>query len=112
VLAVDIDDVAVAAARENVALNCIDGVVSVEMGSLDRANGPYDLVLVNILSKVILFLLDQGLADALRPGGLVIASGIIDSQEGEVRAKMVEKGLQVVGRRAEHDWVALIGRKP
>lgn len=111
VLAVDIDQVAVAAAVENVAENGVDGVVRVEAGSLERAEGTYDLVLVNILARVILLLLEDGLADALRPGGMVIASGIIDDQEPEVRAALEAHGIEVVGRHLQRDWVALVGRR-
>lgn len=112
VLAVDIDEIAVASAKRNATLNGVADTVRIETGSLDRAGEQYDLVLVNILSQVILSLLDQGLGDVIRPGGMVIASGIIDDQEREVRAKFAEKGIEVVGRRAEQDWIALTGRKP
>jgi len=112
VLAVDIDDLAVASARENVAANGVDDIVQVEKGSLERAREPYHLILVNILADVICSLLGAGLADTLRPGGIVIASGIIDFREDEVRAAFVEQGFEVVGRRAERDWVALVARLP
>jgi ribosomal protein L11 methyltransferase len=112
VLAVDIDEIAVASAKRNATLNGVADTVRIETGSLDRAGEQYDLVLVNILSQVILSLLDQGLGDVIRPGGMVIASGIIDDQEREVRAKFAEKGIEVVDRRAEQDWIALTGRKP
>jgi ribosomal protein L11 methyltransferase len=111
VQAVDVDEVAVASAQENVEANDVSDVVSVEVGSLDKAAGKYDLILVNILSKVIRALLERGLADRLKPGGTVIASGIIDEQEHEVRAAFVQHGIEIVGRYTERDWVALIGRQ-
>jgi len=109
--AVDVDQVAVASARENVVENDVAGVVRVEAGSIERAVGTYDLVLVNILARVILLLLQDGLADALKPGGTVIASGIIDDQEPEVRASLQAHGIEVVGRHIQRDWVALVGRR-
>jgi ribosomal protein L11 methyltransferase len=111
VCAVDIDPIAVASARENVAANGVAGVICVERGSLEQARATYDLVLVNILYSVILDLLDRGLADVLRPGGIVVASGIIDDQEADIVDAFVARGIDVTGRRRERDWVALIGRR-
>jgi ribosomal protein L11 methyltransferase len=108
--AVDVDDIAVLSARENVLANGVGETVCVQAGSLDRAVGQYDLITVNILAGVICALIDAGLAAALRPGGTVIASGIIDEQEPQVRTKFAEGGLGVVKRLAERDWVALVGR--
>ena len=111
VFAVDVDQVAVASARENVAANGVAGLVCVATGSLDRAEGTYDLILVNILARVITALLDDGLADALVPGGTVVASGIIDDQEEAVRAAFEARGIAIVDRLVEQDWIALLGRR-
>jgi ribosomal protein L11 methyltransferase len=111
VLALDIDELAVAAARENVAENGVAERVEVAHGSVEAAQGPYDLLLVNILAQVICALLDQGLADQLCPGGTVIASGIIDEREPDVRAAFEAHQIEVVDRLIERDWVALVGRK-
>jgi len=111
ILALDIDELAVAAARENVAQNGVSEQVEVRLGSLEAARGPYDLILVNILAEVICALLGDGLADHLAPGGTVIASGIIDEREPNVRAAFEASGLSVVDRLLERDWVALVGCK-
>ena len=109
--AVDVDPIAVNSARENIAGNGIAEGVVVEAGSLDVAKGPYDLVLVNILARIILSLVKEGLAETLAPGGKVIASGIIDDQEESVRAAFAAHGIQIVDRLVEKDWVALVGKK-
>jgi ribosomal protein L11 methyltransferase len=117
VLAFDIDDLAIDAARENVAANGVEHVVRVEAGSLDvaRTSGDrkrcYDLVLVNILARVIRELLADGLAEVLKPGGIFIGSGIIDTQEQAVRDALEEAGIAVLTRHVERDWVTLVGRK-
>lgn len=108
--AVDVDEIAVLSARENVLANGVGATVRVEEGSLDRVSGRYDLITVNILAGVICALLDAGLADALQPGGVVIASGIIDEQEPQVRASLAQRGIEVAKRLVERDWVALVGR--
>jgi len=107
IMALDSDPLAVRAARANVQSNGVRDIVTVEQGSLDKAVREFDLVLVNILARVIIELADQGLADRVRPGGLLIAAGIIEEQEAEVTAALIEHGLEIVERRQEKDWVAL-----
>ena len=109
VLALDNDPLAVKAARANVRANGVQNLVAVEHGSLDKATGEFELVLVNILARVIIELAAQGLVDRVRPTGLMIAAGIIEEQEAEVAAALREHGLEIVERRQEKDWVALVG---
>jgi len=77
---------------------------------MEKASGPYDLILVNILAGVICELMGRGLAGLLKPGGTMVASGIIDFQEAQVRAALSEQRLRIVNRLAEQDWLALITR--
>ena len=109
VLALDNDPQAVRAARANVQSNGVQDIVTVEPGSLDKAAEEFELVLVNILARVIVELADQGLVDRVRPAGLMIAAGIIEEQEAEVTAALGEHGLEIVERRQEKDWVTLVG---
>jgi len=109
VLALDNDPLAVKAARANARANGVQNLVSVELGSLDKATEEFELVLVNILARVIIELAAQGLVDRVRPTGLMIAAGIIEEQEAEVAAALRERGLEIVERRQEKDWVLVGG---
>jgi ribosomal protein L11 methyltransferase len=109
VLALDNDPLAVKAARANVRANGVQDLVAVEHGSLDKATEEFELVLVNILARVIIELVDQGLVDRVRPTGLLVAAGIIAEQEVEVAAVLRERGLEIVERRQEKDWVLVGG---
>jgi ribosomal protein L11 methyltransferase len=109
VLALDNDPLAVRAARTNVRSNGVHDLITVEYGSLDEATEEFDLVLVNILARVIIELADQGLVDRVRPTGLMIAAGIIEEQEAEVTVALREHGLEIVERRQEKDWVLVGG---
>ena len=111
VLALDNDPLAVKAARANVRANGVQNLVAVEHGSLDKATEEFELVLVNILARVIIELAAQGLVDRVRPTGLMIAAGIIEEQEAEVAAALREHGLEIVERRQEKDWVLVGGRE-
>jgi ribosomal protein L11 methyltransferase len=113
VLAVDTDTIAVAAARANVRLNQVEGVVRVEHGSLEVVgNSAWDLVLVNILAPVIVRLLDAGLGARVRAGGILVAAGLIAEQAPEVIAALRRAGLTLSEQRQIKDWVTLIATAP
>jgi ribosomal protein L11 methyltransferase len=115
VLALDVDPVAVWVARENIIANGVEARVRVEQGSLESALSEplqFDLVLVNILAKVIVEMCAQGLAQVVRPGGRLVAAGIIDEQVSEVRDALESSGLRVETRRQSTDWVALVAGRP
>jgi ribosomal protein L11 methyltransferase len=109
VLGLDIDPVAVAAAQENVHRNAVSDRVTVAQGSLDGTTDIYDLVVVNILAKVIIALAREGLAARIRPGGRWAVAGIIEPQVGEVVAALESAGLEIERQHQIADWVALIG---
>ena len=111
VLAVDNDPVAVKAARSNVIANGVRGTVSVVNGSLDGVAGSYDLVVVNILARVIIEMIREGLATRMVPGGRLIATGIVDDQEPDVVAVMEQTGLILDERRQTGDWVCLVAKR-
>jgi ribosomal protein L11 methyltransferase len=113
VLALDIDGVAVQAARENCLINQVADRVEVQLGSLDDL-GPgrgWDLVLLNILAPTILLFFREGLVQHLRPGGILVLSGIIEEQAPQILAAMEQNHLSLVERRQVKDWVTLVGRR-
>jgi ribosomal protein L11 methyltransferase len=110
-LALDVDPVAVAAARANVAANGLAGAVRVEQGGVEAAPGPpYDLVVANILADVIRDLAPD-LARLVRPKGFLIASGIIADRAAGVAAALCAHGFQVQEERAQEEWRALVCRR-
>lgn len=113
VLALDTDSLAVTVARQNVRRNGVVGQAHVSLGSLAQAEGTFDLVLVNILARVIVEMARRHLADRLASGGLLVAAGLTEEQEPEVTQALRQAGLCVVARRQMEDWVALeAGRGP
>jgi ribosomal protein L11 methyltransferase len=107
VLALDTDPQAVQVARQNARLNTVADQVKVSQGSIAQAKGPYDLVMVNILAKVIIQMAGQGLADLITPDSLVVIAGLILDQEEEVTAELARSGLVVSKRQQIEDWVSL-----
>lgn len=115
VLALDIDPIAVRATRENAARNGVARQIVAEQGSLESVLSSarrFDMVMANILARVILEMSERGLSQILRPGGLAIFSGIIDSQADEVEAGLRRAGLTPNARRKKGDWVLIEARRP
>jgi len=104
---VDIDEVAVRVAQENAARNGVASRARFLCGSLARqVQGGYDIVLANIVADVIIGFVPD-IPRVLAPGGALIASGIIDSREADVRAALEAGGFTIVCRETAGGWVAL-----
>ncbi len=114
ILALDTDRVAVQAARQNCGRNGVDDAIQVRQGSLAelQLDGQWDLALVNILAPVILQLLEDGLGDQIRPGGLLVLSGIIEEQAPQILHDLKQHEIALVKRVQIKDWVTLWGQRP
>lgn len=107
-LAVDNDPEAVACSRENFARNRVRSV-ALATGSLDRAEGVFDVILANLQADV-LGALAPAMAAKVAPGGCAILSGILPEQVDEVLAAYTDAGLAPARRRDEGEWAALLLR--
>ena len=115
VLALDNDPTAVAVARENVSGNSLNHVIRVEVGSVGYLTSQgiplLDGIAVNIITEIIVEMMEGGLGSFLKPGGWLVASGILAPTEGTVKAAFDKCGMQVAARYQEEGWVALCGKK-
>ena len=105
-LGLDTDPIAIEATTANARRNALVRRVRVREGSLPSGEAPFDVVLANLIAGLLVPLAD-GLLGELRPGGHLLASGIFVDREGDVRDAFETAGLDVTGRTAEGDWVAL-----
>jgi ribosomal protein L11 methyltransferase len=115
VLAIDIDPVAVQVAQENAAENGVADKITAQTGSLESVTGSarrFDLVVVNIIARVIIQMCQKHLGDTVRPGGRAIFSGIIHEQVEEVEAALRATGLEPYTRRQQGDWVVIEALRP
>ncbi len=115
VLALDTDAIAVEAAQDNAKQNGAAEAITVQQGSLDTVVGSaqqFDLILVNILARIIIAMCDQHLGEVVRPGGLAIFSGIIADQADDVETALRRTGLEPYARRQQGDWVVVEARRP
>ncbi|MGE0485032.1 MAG: 50S ribosomal protein L11 methyltransferase [Gammaproteobacteria bacterium] len=108
VWAVDIDDAAIATARDNVVANAAAGVI--EVGGPDLVAGRVaDVLVANILLEPLLAL-GPRFAALLHPGGRIALAGILAGQADTVIAAYgADFELAVAGARGE--WVLLAGQR-
>lgn len=105
--AVDIDEQAVTATRQNAAANGVD-VLACLPDALPA--GPSDLVVANILSNPLKMLAPM-LSSRVRSGGNLVLSGVLERQADEV-ALAYAPWLPLRVWAARDGWVCLAGRKP
>jgi ribosomal protein L11 methyltransferase len=152
VLGLDIDPMAVDAARANVRLNRLSRRVRILEGSAEHVSSPlpyrgvgapysavrerpaerseagrwvssahpnrrsskpaltYDIVLANLTARVNAGIAPW-LAAPLRPGGKVVASGILADSADTVADAFAAVGLRIGERGQEGDWVVLIAER-
>jgi len=111
-LCIDNSSVAVESAVANAVANGLSDRITVKLGELDDAEaahleGQYDLVLANIIARVIGSIAPQ-LARVLAPGGLLIASGIIEERRHEAEQPLLAAGLRLVDQTVIDDWITLV----
>ena len=110
--ALDLDEVAVKSAKENIALNKVDHLVQVTHGNLlDNVKEQADIVVANILAEIIMTFTDDAFS-IVKEGGLFITSGIIATKKDDVRNSLQQSGFVVEEVMMMEDWVTIISRKP
>jgi len=109
---IDIDDVAVIVAKENLLLNKVsEDSFLVEAGDLvDKISRQYDVAVANILAEVVVRLLDN-LPARVKNGGMMIFSGIITERMEMVLEKISAVGLEVLEVMEDGGWVAICAKK-
>lgn len=117
VFGVDIDQLAIDASYENAAVNHISksqasfqkGDVIGDSGFTDVIEKQYDVVVANILADVIIPLSEK-IAPFLKPDGVFISSGIINTKEEQVREALLRNGFEIMETTYMKDWVCFTAR--
>ena len=116
---VDIDPKAEDIARENAALNgltapkfrAVTGNVIGDKAMMESlSEGGYDVVLANIVADVIIPL-SAVVPHFLRPDGVFICSGILNTRLPEVERAIEAAGLTITQREMQEDWCRLTARR-
>jgi ribosomal protein L11 methyltransferase len=109
VVAVDTDPLALAVASENFERNSVAAGVR-PTSSLDEVEGPFDLVLANLFTNLLVNLAPR-LTALLGSRGLLICSGFLADDGAAVEQAYAALGLARTAHYAEQGWVTLCLQK-
>ena len=120
VTASDIDEVCAEVVQSNAAKNNIkmgsrNGQISMVIANglqneLLMIRAPYDLLIANILAGPLLELASD-FGQAISPGGSLLITGILESQESQIRKVYQKNGFRLAMRFISGDWPILWFRK-
>jgi ribosomal protein L11 methyltransferase len=115
-IASDIDDEAIRVTRENAKKNGLKGLIRTTCGmgyssKLVRNNGPYDLILCNILANPLVQMasdLSHHLDNNPNHSKFVILSGLLERDGNRVIAAHQAQGLHLYKKIKINGWVVLV----
>lgn len=120
VFGTDLDENAINAVKENLESNQINAdkfqviqgnIIDDERVQAAAGIGVYDIAVANILADVII-LLQAEIARHLKPGGIFITSGILNTKEAAVtEALQQNQDFELVGTTRQGDWVSVTARR-
>jgi ribosomal protein L11 methyltransferase len=110
VVATDIYEVAIASAREHARLDVHPVEILVSSEAPDHWGPEFDLVVANILEKILIEL-GPALAAALAPRGVLLVSGFTPIQIPALRVFFTGLGLEFVTESVLEDWALLMFRR-
>lgn len=111
VLALDLDEIAVTSAKQNIKYNDVASKITVKQNDLLQGiETGFDIVVANILAEVILRFVSDA-SRVLKQNGLFISSGIISKKKDEVIDALENNHFEIVEVTELEDWVAIVAKK-
>ncbi|WP_427339530.1 50S ribosomal protein L11 methyltransferase [Caloranaerobacter sp. DY30410] len=109
-IGIDLDEVSVKVAKENVRKNGVANTVQIRKGNLlDVVDGKANVIVANIIAEVIVKLAEV-VPKFLLEDGVFIASGIILDKIKDVEAALDKNGLEVIDEMKMGEWACLVSR--
>jgi ribosomal protein L11 methyltransferase len=111
VIGCDTDPDSISVAAENIERNT-DHFIPVYRGSIDAVQSEsVDMLLCNLTADVIAEVFGE-IRRTMKPGGVVIFSGILVEQRDQIRDIVSRCGWVIEDDRTRGEWIALIVRNP
>ncbi|MGB2698368.1 MAG: 50S ribosomal protein L11 methyltransferase [Candidatus Zixiibacteriota bacterium] len=109
VLALDTDRLAIDSARENIEKNDIKDIVELRVGTVDNKTpkNHFDLVVANLFKSKILELYEK-IKNTPRKDGVIILSGILDSERDEVSDFLKKKKAKILRITQDGAWLCFV----
>lgn len=100
------------AAREtasNSRRNAVDSRIKIWCGSLDGTSGKFDVVVSNTSRETLVSVRDS-MREKLLPGGLLVISGILAAERGEIADAYRSTGYDIVSWKIDGQWAGALIR--
>jgi ribosomal protein L11 methyltransferase len=107
VLAIDNDPLAVEAAKAHVALNKMGTVIQVELATPETVKGPFSLILANLTLNDLISMA-QVFKGLLSPQGVLVASGVLDTQARSLISAFGRQKLALRRLNLEEEWACIL----
>lgn len=110
IVAVDLDPLACTTAKRNARVNRIRNIEFIHGDVLKlKLHGMIDIIAANLFSEILIEALPAW-SRHLAPGGSLILSGILRSQERAIRRALKQNGFEVSEIRRRGKWIGLLAR--
>jgi len=106
VVGVDIDPLAIDAAKRNAELNSLQNVEILE-GAIAGVQGAFDMIAANLMSEVLINIAPE-ISARLNYTGIAILSGMLKGQENDVLHAMKRSGLSAIETLVDGRWVSIV----
>lgn len=110
ITAFDVDPEAIEVARENAEINQVADSIEIEVNKLSSYAGQeFDVVLANLTADVIVPLAADFPA-AMKPQGVLIVSGILQTQGDDVKSALTAQQFSLIEEKPDGEWVSMAFR--
>jgi ribosomal protein L11 methyltransferase len=110
ILAMDIDQIALRVARENIAQNGLKDKIELRTGVADPQTSLgrlFDLIAANLFAEMLVKLMPF-MSRHLKPAGKAALSGILSDRAAAVESAAASSGLAIINRIEEQEWVTML----
>lgn len=109
-VAIDNDPLVIDVAKDNAQMNNVFNKIDFSHATADMLIEQYDFVCANILHNVLAEIMGD-LKNIMKPGALMVLSGILDEKKPVVLDAVEKQGLKVIENLNQEQWTAFVVQK-
>ncbi len=110
VLAIDNDEWCFVNGKENILKNNVKNVTVAHNTIENIQENDFDMVIANINKNVLLNIRTE-LLNKCKKGGIIILSGILFSDEAEIKRQFTQIGLTALDKKQINEWIGIVFQK-
>ncbi|MBN2570278.1 MAG: 50S ribosomal protein L11 methyltransferase [Deltaproteobacteria bacterium] len=110
VAAVDLDPKAVEIAGTNALINGVENSIDIINRDASMCEGIFELIIANLTASTLINL-QSTIITLMKPGGYLVASGIIDRDAKNVEKLFQSEGVILNDIKSEEEWVSYVFKK-